>query len=213
MNHTSLLGFLLSDMGAWGTPLMYAFRERERVLDLFESLSGSRMMCDYMRFGGCRVDLPPGWMEQARDIVDGFPRFLDEFEKLITGNEIVIARTQEVGKLSTELAINAGITGPGLRASGVNYDLRKVDGYGIYPRFEFRVPLGEHGDCYDRLMMRVLELRESLDHSPPGDGRNCPRVRSESEGKNPRLQTAGRRSLRPDRGAERRARLLLDQRR
>jgi len=162
VNHTSLLGFLLSDMGAWGTPLMYAFRERERMLDLFESLSGSRMMCDYMRFGGCRVDLPPGWMEQARDIVDGFPGFLDEFEKLITGNEIVIARTQEVGKLSTELAINAGITGPGLRASGVNYDVRKVDGYGIYPRFKFRVPLGEHGDCYDRLMMRVLELRESL---------------------------------------------------
>ena len=75
---------------------------------------------------------------------------------------VVIARTQEVGKLSAELAINAGITGPGLRASGVNYDVRKVDGYGIYPRFKFRVPLGEHGDCYDRLMMRVLELRESL---------------------------------------------------
>jgi len=162
VNHTSLLGFLLSDMGAWGTPLMYAFRERERILDLFEALSGSRMMCDYMRFGGCRVDLPPGWLEQARAIVDGFPRFLDEFEELITGNEILMARTLHVGKLSADLAISAGITGPMLRASGVNYDLRKVDGYGIYPRFKFRVPLGEHGDTYDRLMMRVLELRESL---------------------------------------------------
>ena len=162
VNHTSLLGFLLSDMGAWGTPLMYAFRERERALDLFESLSGSRMMCDYMRFGGCRVDPSPGWMVAARKIVDGFPRFLDEFEQLITGNEIVMARTQEIGKLSAKLAINAGVTGPGLRASGVNYDVRKVDGYGIYPRFKFRVPLGDHGDCYDRLMMRVLELRESL---------------------------------------------------
>jgi len=162
VNHTSLLGFLLSDMGAWGTPLMYAFRERERILDLFEALSGSRMMCDYMRFGGCRVDLPPGWLEQARAIVDGFPRFLDEFEELITGNEILMARTQHVGKLSADLAISAGITGPMLRASGVNYDLRKVDGYGIYPRFKFRIPLGEHGDTYDRLMMRVLELRESL---------------------------------------------------
>jgi NADH-quinone oxidoreductase subunit D len=111
-NHASLLGFLLSDMGAWGTPLMYAFREREKILDLFESLSGSRMMCDYMRFGGCRI--------------------------------------------------NAGITGPMLRASGVNYDLRKVDGYGFYPRFKFRVPLGDHGDCYDRLMMRALEMRESI---------------------------------------------------
>ena len=162
VNHTSFLGFLLSDMGAWGTPLMYAFRERERVLDLFESLSGSRMMCDYMRFGGCRVDLPPGWLEAARKIVDNFPRFLDEFEGLITANEILMARTQDVGKLSANLAISAGITGPILRASGVNYDIRKVDGYGIYPRFKFRVPLGEHGDTYDRLMMRVLELRESL---------------------------------------------------
>src|SRR5262249_55254398 len=162
VKHASLLCFFLSDIGAWGTPLLYAFPARRPILDLFESLSGSRMMCDYMRFGGCRVDLPPGWIERAREIVERFPRFLDEFEKLITSNEILIARTQNVGKLSAELAISAGITGPGLRASGVNYDIRKVDGYGFYPRFKFRVPLGEHGDCYDRLMMRVLELRESL---------------------------------------------------
>src|SRR6185295_13377603 len=83
--------------------------------------------------------------------------------ELITGNEILMARTLHVGKLSAELAINAGITGPMLRASGVNYDLRKVDGYGFYPRFKFRVPLGDHGDCYDRLMMRALEMRESID--------------------------------------------------
>ncbi len=158
----SLLGFLLSDMGAWGTPLMYAFREREKILDLFESLSGSRMMCDYMRFGGCRVDAGAAWMEYAEKIVDLFPKFLDEFEKLIVENEILIARTQEVGKLSADLAINAGMTGPMLRACGVNYDIRKVDGYGFYPRFKFRVPLGEHGDTYDRLMMRVLEMRESI---------------------------------------------------
>lgn len=162
-NHTSLLGFLLSDMGAWGTPLMYAFREREKILDLFESLSGSRMMCDYMRFGGCRVDAGEDWMGRARKIVDAFPKFLDEFEKLILQNEIVIARTQHVGNLSADLAINAGITGPMLRASGVNYDIRKVDGYGFYPRLKFRVPLGDHGDTYDRLMMRSLEMRESID--------------------------------------------------
>jgi NADH-quinone oxidoreductase subunit D len=161
-NHTSLLGFLLSDMGAWGTPLMYAFREREKILDLFESLAGSRMMCDYMRFGGCRVDADAEWITRARKVVAGFPRFLDEFEDLILTNEIVVARTQGVGALSAELAINAGITGPMLRACGVNYDIRKVDGYGIYPRFRFRVPLGEEGDTYDRLMMRVLEMRESL---------------------------------------------------
>jgi NADH-quinone oxidoreductase subunit D len=162
-NHASLLGFLLSDMGAWGTPLMYAFREREKILDLFESLSGSRMMCDYMRFGGCRVDADDAWLARAKQIVDRFPKFLDEFEELILQNEIVIARTQNVGNLSPELAISAGITGPMLRASGVNYDIRKVDGYGIYPRFKFRVPLGDHGDTYDRLMMRALEMRESVE--------------------------------------------------
>jgi NADH-quinone oxidoreductase subunit D len=162
-NHASLLGFLLSDMGAWGTPLMYAFREREKILDLFESLSGSRMMCDYMRFGGCRVDAGDEWLARAKQIVDRFPKFLDEFEELILGNEILIGRTQNVGKLSAELAINAGITGPMLRACGVNYDIRKVDGYGFYPRFKFRIPLGEHGDTYDRLMMRALEMRESVE--------------------------------------------------
>jgi NADH-quinone oxidoreductase subunit D len=161
-NHVSLLGFLLNDMGAWGTPLMYAFREREKILDLFESLSGSRMMCDYMRFGGCRVDASPEWFAHAKKIVDIFPRFVDELEQLIVGNEVVIARTQNVGKVAPELAISAGVTGPMLRACGVNYDIRKVDGYGFYPRFKFRIPLGEHGDTYDRLMMRVLEMRESF---------------------------------------------------
>jgi NADH-quinone oxidoreductase subunit D len=162
LNHCCLVGFLLQDMGALGTPLMYAFREREKILDLFEALSGSRMMCNYMRFGGCRVELPAGWLEQTRLIVDKFPRFLDEFESLLSENEILLARTQGVGALSAALAINASVTGPMLRASGVNYDIRKVDHYGIYDRFQFRVPLGEHGDVYDRYMVRVLEMRESL---------------------------------------------------
>jgi len=162
VNHTCLIGFLMQDMGALGTPLMYAFRERELMLDLFESLSGSRMMCNYMRFGGCRVDLPAGWLEQAKKVVESQPRFLDEFEKLLTENEILVARTQEIGVLKPDLAINAGITGPMLRASGVNYDIRKVDKYGIYERFDFRVPLGDHGDVYDRYMIRLLEMRESV---------------------------------------------------
>ncbi len=152
----------MQDMGASGTPLMYAFREREKILDLFESLTGARMMCNYMRFGGCRVDLPAGWLDQAQKVVDTFPRFLDEFERLLASNEILMARTQGVGVMSKELAINAGITGPMLRASGVNYDLRKVDKYGIYDRFSFRIPLGEHGDVYDRYMIRLLEMRESV---------------------------------------------------
>src|SRR6201996_2718138 len=127
-NHTGMVGFLLQDMGASGTPLMYAFREREKILDLFEELSGARMMCNYMRFGGVRVDLPPGWLDQVQALISEFPRFLDEFERLLRENEILMSRTQGVGVLPRELAINAGITGPMLRASGVNYDIRKVDG-------------------------------------------------------------------------------------
>ncbi|WP_286676364.1 NADH-quinone oxidoreductase subunit D [Paracidobacterium acidisoli] len=161
-NHASLIGFLLQDMGASGTPLMYAFREREKILDLFESLTGARMMCNYMRFGGVRVDCSSEWLEAAQNIASSFPQFLDEYEQLLTGNEILMARTQGVGALSAELAVNAGITGPMLRASGVNYDLRKVDRYGIYDRFTFRVPLGDHGDVYDRYMIRLLEMRESV---------------------------------------------------
>jgi len=161
-NHASTIGFLTQEMGASGSPLMYSFREREKILDLFESLTGSRMMCNYMRFGGCRVDLPSGWLEQTRKVVAEFPRFLDEFERLLAGNEILLARTQGVGVLSRDLAIQGGVTGPILRASGVNYDIRKVDKYGIYDRFDFRVPIGEHGDVYDRYMVRMLEMRESL---------------------------------------------------
>ena len=161
-NHAATIGFLTQEMGASGTPLMYAFREREKILDLFEALTGSRMMCNYMRFGGCRVELPSGWLEQTKKVVEAFPRFLDEYEQLLTGNEIFMARTQGVGVLKKELAINAGITGPMLRASGVNYDIRKVDKYGIYDRFDFKIPLGDHGDVFDRYMIRMLEMRESL---------------------------------------------------
>ena len=161
-NHASLIGFLLQDMGSSGTPLMYAYRERENILDLFEALTGSRMMCNYMRFGGCRVDTPAGWLEQAQKVVTEFPRFLDEYENLLVGNEILMERTQGIGVLSPELAIDSAISGPMARASGVNYDIRKVDNYSIYSRFSFRVPLGSHGDVYDRYMIRFLEMRESV---------------------------------------------------
>ncbi|MGA3370484.1 MAG: NADH-quinone oxidoreductase subunit D [Terracidiphilus sp.] len=161
-NHASSIGFLIQEMGASGTPLMYAFKAREKVLDLFEELTGARMMVNYMRFGGCRVDASPAWLERTRKVVAGLPGFVDEFERLLATNEILMARTQGVGILKPELAINAGVTGPMLRASGVNYDIRKVDGYGIYNRFNFRVPLGDHGDVYDRFMIRLLEMRESI---------------------------------------------------
>jgi NADH-quinone oxidoreductase subunit D len=162
VNHLCLVGFLLGDLGALGTPLLYAFREREKILDVFEEVSGARMMCNFMRFGGVRADLSPEALRHIATIVDRCPAFLDEFEQLISGNEILLSRCQGVGILPRDLAINAGITGPMLRASGVDYDLRKVDHYGIYDRFEFRIPLGDHGDVYDRYMVRVLEMRESI---------------------------------------------------
>jgi NADH-quinone oxidoreductase subunit D len=174
-NHASSIGFLIQEMGASGTPLMYAFREREKILDLFEALTGARMMVNYMRFGGCRVDASAAWLDAARKVVAGLPAFADEMDRLLSGNEILMARTQGVGVLRPELAVNTGVTGPMLRASGVNYDIRKVDGYGIYNRFNFRVPLGDHWDVYDRYMIRLLEMRESikileqaLNDIPPG---------------------------------------------
>ena len=128
-NHASVIGFMLQDLGAWGTPLLYAFREREKILDLFEAASGSRMMCNYFRFGGVRVDLNDQMLAMARDITAKFPKFLDEFEKLLTTNDVLLVRCQKVGILPTELAINASISGPMARASGVDYDIRKVDKY------------------------------------------------------------------------------------
>ncbi|MEI7957699.1 MAG: NADH-quinone oxidoreductase subunit D [Verrucomicrobiota bacterium] len=161
-NHTAFLGFILGDMGAWGSALMYAFREREKILDLFEWLTGARMMVNYMRFGGVRCDLPAGWLEKARAYVETYPAFVDEMEALLAGNEILLARLQGVGVLSGERAINGGLSGPVLRASGVDYDIRKVDGYGVYPRLNFRIPRGTVGDCFDRFMIRILEIRESI---------------------------------------------------
>ena len=99
VNHSCLIGFLFNDLGTSFTPLLYAFREREKILDLFESLSGSRMMCNYQRFGGCRVDATPEWLKAASTLVDNFPSFLDEYEAMLTGNEIMLARTQGIGRL------------------------------------------------------------------------------------------------------------------
>jgi NADH-quinone oxidoreductase subunit D len=161
-NHSCGIGFLLQDLGAWGTPLLYAFREREKILDFFEAVTGARMMCNYMRFGGVRVDLDEQMLAMAREIVAKYPVFLDEFEKLLVENEIIAARAQCVGILSKELAIDAGISGPMARASGVEYDIRKVDAYGVYGCFDFQVPVGEVGDTFDRYMVRVLEMRQSV---------------------------------------------------
>ena len=161
-SHLMATGFLLNDMGAFATPLMYCFRERERILDLFEMLCGARITLSYMRPGGVFQE-PPEEFWPALDIfLDDLPGYLDELEDLITGNEIVLARTRGVGVLSAEQAINASVTGPMLRASSVQWDLRKADPYEVYDRFEFDVPIGAAGDTFDRYLVRVLEMRESL---------------------------------------------------
>jgi NADH-quinone oxidoreductase subunit D len=162
VNHTLLIGFVLNDLGAFFTPVLYAFREREKILDLFETIAGSRMMCNYFRFGGLKTDVTPDFIPRVKEVINNYPKFLDEFEKLLSENEILMARCQNVGVLKKELAIDAGVSGPMLRATGVPYDIRKEDHYSIYDRFKFKVPIGEVGDVYDRYYVRILEMRESI---------------------------------------------------
>lgn len=161
-SHLVATGFLLQDLGAFGTPLMYCFRERERVLDLFEMLCGARVTFSYMRVGGVFQDAPDEfWVALDKFLVD-MPNYIDEYEQLLSGNEILLTRTKGVGVLPAETAVDCSITGPVLRGSGVDWDLRKVDPYEIYDRIEFDVPLGTVGDNYDRYLMRIEEMRQSL---------------------------------------------------
>ncbi|GAB4445549.1 MAG: hypothetical protein Kow0031_28120 [Anaerolineae bacterium] len=161
-SHISLLGFLMNDLGALATPLFYALEGREHVLDLFEELSGSRMMCNYFRFGGVVYDTSDDWLRRAAVVTDALEKSLDELDNLMTGNEIVLSRTKDVGYVPPEVLISHGVTGPLLRAAGVNYDIRKVEPYGLYERFDFNIPTQQAGDIFARFYQRILEGRESL---------------------------------------------------
>jgi NADH-quinone oxidoreductase subunit B/C/D len=161
-SHISLLGFLMNDLGALATPLFYALEARERVLDLFEEASGSRMMCNFMRFGGVAYDLSEDWLRRAEAVTETMAKSLDELDELMTGNEIVLSRTKGVGYLSAEELISHGVTGPQLRAAGVKYDIRKVEPYSIYDRFDFEVPTLTDSDVFSRFYQRILEARESI---------------------------------------------------
>lgn len=162
-SHIWFIGFLLNDLGAFFTPALYAIVERELILDIFEAVTGARLMNNYFRFGGVARDLPPGTMGKLRDLVfDRLPRKIDELDTFLTNNEIVKSRTQGVGVLSPEDAINTGMSGPMLRASGVPYDIRRAEPYGIYDRFDFDVAVEYHGDVYDRYLVRMEEMRQSL---------------------------------------------------
>lgn len=161
-SHMWSIGFLLNDLGAFFTPALYAIEERELILDLFEWAAGSRMMCNYFRFGGVAFDLPKGWIERCRGIVnERIGRKIDEFDRYLSENEIVLDRCKGVGVLTPEQAINYSTAGPVLRASNVAYDVRRAAPYGIYDRFDFNIITGSNGDLYDRYYVRLLEMRES----------------------------------------------------
>ena len=161
-SHFVATGFLLQDLGAMATPLMYGFRERERILDMFEMLCGARITNTYMRIGGVFQDAPEEFWGSLRSFLDGMPGFLDEFDSLLRGNEILLARTKDIGVLEASEAINCSVTGPVLRSTGVAWDLRKVDPYELYPRIKFDIPIGTNGDNYDRFVIRLAEIRQSI---------------------------------------------------
>jgi NADH-quinone oxidoreductase subunit C/D len=162
-NHLWAIGFLLNDLGAYFTPALYAIEERELILDTFEATAGSRMMCNYFRFGGVVRDFPEGVLDKIKRIVfDRLPRKIDELDTYLTKNEIVRTRTEGVGVLTPEQAIAYSTCGPVLRASGVPYDVRRADPYSIYERFDFDVAVRYHGDIYDRYLIRLDEIRQSV---------------------------------------------------
>lgn len=160
-SHLLWLGSFLLDLGAT-SPLFYTLRERETIVKIFEDLTGQRMMYNYYCFGGVKKDMPDGWLSQVRDFCNDFPSKIDEYEKIITENPIFLARTKGVGVLTPQMALDYGITGANLRASGVKFDVRKNFPYGVYKEFKFEVPTMQEGDSYARYQVRILEMRESL---------------------------------------------------
>ncbi|WKZ34391.1 MAG: NADH-quinone oxidoreductase subunit C [Anaerolineales bacterium] len=162
-NHLIFIGMLINDLGSMYTPSLYAFEERELILDIFEAVSGARMMCNYFRFGGVVRDVPDDVLLKIKDLVyDRLPAKTDEMERLLSENEILVARLKGVRVLNAEDAIRYSVTGPVLRAAGVPYDLRRADPYSVYDRFDFDVAVRYSGDMMDNYLIRFDEIRQSL---------------------------------------------------
>ncbi len=161
-SHCVAIGTFGSDVGAFFTPLIYTFREREAITDLFNMVCGARLTYSYIRPGGVALDLTEEFVPACRQLCEQLPPKIDEYEALLTSNEIFLARTKGIGVLRPEVAIDYAVSGPNLRGSGVRYDLRRDAPYSVYDRLEFDVPTGATGDCFDRYLVRVREMRESV---------------------------------------------------
>jgi NADH-quinone oxidoreductase subunit D len=160
-SHCMANGTFVNDCGAWQTPLMYMFREREKILDLFEMTCGARLTTNYMRIGGVAFDVVPEWYPAVNALVDEMPQRIAEYEEMLLDNEILLARSRDVGVLKPDVAINAAASGPLLRGCGVAWDIRKADPYCGYEKFDFDIPVGHNGDCFDRFIVRLEEMRQS----------------------------------------------------
>jgi NADH-quinone oxidoreductase subunit D len=165
-SHFVSIGTYAMDLGAF-TPFFWLMRDREHLMRLLEWASGARMLYNYIWIGGLYYDLPVGFEEKCNEFIQYLKPKLQEMEDLVITNKIFVERTANVGVLPLDLAVNYGITGPMLRASGLRYDLRRIDGYSVYPELEFDIPVGEGkmgtvGDCWDRNYVRVLEIHESV---------------------------------------------------
>jgi len=188
-SHLLWLGTWCMDMGGalggGATIFLYCIREREDILDLFESLVGARLLYGFFQVGGIRYDIPDGWAEQCRSTIDRINSRIDEYEQMLEDNAFFLARTQGVGVVSRELAQDVGISGPLLRGSGVNYDIRRNAPYSSYQDFDFRVPVETKGDCYARYRVRMAEfrqaiaiVRQALDKLPAGPISSRPALKS-----------------------------------
>ncbi len=169
LNHILNCTTMALDIGAM-TPMLWGFEEREKLMEFYERVSGARMHANYFRPGGVHRDLPAGLTEDIADWVKGFPKVLDDIERLLNENRIFRQRTVDIGVVSVEDALDLGFTGPMLRASGMPWDLRKSQPYEVYERMDFDIPVGRHGDCFDRYLVRMAEMRRiPQDHDPvPG---------------------------------------------
>jgi NADH-quinone oxidoreductase subunit D len=161
-SHAMAIGIFANDCGAWQTPVMHMFRDREKILDLFEMACGARLTLNYMRIGGVSKDIPPEWMPQARALLKDLPKRFAEYEDLLLENEIIVARSRGIGVLTPEQAMAYSVSGPMLRASGVAWDIRKADPYGAYDKVDFDIAVGRNGDVFDRFVVRLAEMRQSL---------------------------------------------------